>query len=302
MVALRVSVLFSLVAFSYAFPNIYDTLAADTNASTLVSAIDQAGLADTLKNKGPFTILAPINAAFSKIPKADLDALLADPSGALSNTLLYHVINGELFQWDFKSGEHVKSTNNHVIRIYTNGNGVYFNQAFVVKGEIQASNGVIYLIDEVLNAPEGTILQILGNPDYNISMFLSYVNKVHYDSMFNSTTSSTRYTVFAPTNEAFMSLPEAARLNIERSPTYLRYLVQYHIHSGTLHSTSLTKDGSVSTLHNGHYIGLTHDSGTGEPLLNHIAHVNIADIEAENGVVHVISHVLIPSTVANIVG
>jgi len=302
MAALQVSVLFYLVACSYAFPNVYDTLAAEPNASTLVNAINQAGLADTLKTKGPFTILAPTNAAFSKVPKADLDALMQDPTGALATTLQYHVINGELFKWDLRSGQHINSTNNHIIRIYANNQGYYFNQAFVVKGEIQASNGVIYLIDEVLSVPEGTVMQILGNPDYNISMFLDYVKKAHLDRYLGSTTSRARYTVFAPTNAAFMALPESARHSLERSTTYLRYLIQYHIHSGTIHSPSLAKDGSISTMHAGHYIGLTHDGSTGEPLLNNIAHVNIADIEGDNGVVHIISHVLIPSTVANIVG
>ncbi|XP_045206841.2 transforming growth factor-beta-induced protein ig-h3-like [Mercenaria mercenaria] len=301
MIGLKTVFLFvNALAFSAALSNIVDSLTAN-NATTLVNLIDQAGLTDTLKNKGPFTIFAPTNAAIGKVPAADLQALSGD-ANALQNVLLYHVVNGDIFSWDLRTGERLTSLNNHTIRVYSSGGKHYFNQALAVVEEIQASNGVIYLIDEVLNVPEGTIWDILNNPDYNLTEFANAAQHARLDSMFKQVSSTSRYTVFAPMNSAFQSLPTSLVNKILSSITYGRYIVDYHTHRGTLHASSLAKDGSVSTLHTGHVITISHDANTGEPLLNKLAHVVIQDIEAENGVVHVITHVLIPSSLAGIVG
>ncbi|KAL4229896.1 hypothetical protein ACF0H5_010287 [Mactra antiquata] len=299
MLAIKLTLLWvTIVAQTLAFPDLIEQLTAN-GATQLVSLIDAAGLTDTLKSTGPYTIFAPVDAAFSKIPAADLNALKNDLQ-ALKDTLLYHVVNGELFTFDLRSREHVASLNNHQIRIYNTNGHTYFNQALATKEEIQASNGVIYLIDEVLNTPEGTVWQILNNPDYNLTMFANTVKHAREDTRLNSTTSTIRYTVFAPTNEAFNNLPSTLLNRIQTS--YARYIADYHTHRGTIHASSLGKDGSVTTMFTGHLIHVTHDPDTQEPLLNKLGHIVIQDIEADNGVVHVISHVLIPSTLAGIIG
>ncbi|XP_052279561.1 periostin-like [Dreissena polymorpha] len=291
-----------LVARGLALQNLVETLKAN-NATTLVSLIDQAGLTNTLAlGDGPFTILAPTDAAFAKIPAADLQSVTGDVK-ALTNILLYHVSNGETFLWDLKTGRFLTSLNGHMVRVYsTAGHHLYFNNAEAIKTEIQATNGVIYLIDEVLDVPEGTILQILKNPAYNLTQFAQLVHAAREDAIFNTSGGSQRLTVFVPNNDAFGALSPDF---LHTASTYInaRNLADYHTHVGTMHASSLSgKDGHITTKYSGHQITLTHDQGSGEPLLNKLARFTLTDIEAEDGVVHVISHVLIPSSLAPIVG
>lgn len=127
--------------------DIVDTAVAAGSFKTLVAAIKAAGLVDTLKGPGPFTVFAPTDAAFAKIPKADLDALLKDKA-KLTAVLTYHVVAGKVMAKDVKAGP-VKTLQGKTIMISTT-NGVMVNDAKVVKTDIEASNGVIHVIDTVL--------------------------------------------------------------------------------------------------------------------------------------------------------
>ncbi len=127
--------------------DIVDTAVAAGSFKTLVTAIKAAGLVDTLKGPGPFTVFAPTDAAFAKIPKADLDALLKD-KGKLTAVLTYHVVAGKVMAKDVKAGS-VKTVQGKTIQISTT-NGVMVNDAKVIKTDIEASNGVIHVIDTVL--------------------------------------------------------------------------------------------------------------------------------------------------------
>ncbi len=127
--------------------DIVDVAAGNKDFSTLVTAVKAAGLVDTLKGKGPFTVFAPTNAAFAKIPKADLDALLADKA-KLTAVLTYHVVSGKVMAKDVKAGD-VPSVNGKMIKVTTD-KGVMVNDAHVTKTDISASNGVIHAIDTVI--------------------------------------------------------------------------------------------------------------------------------------------------------
>ncbi|KAK3100441.1 hypothetical protein FSP39_020008 [Pinctada imbricata] len=286
-----------IAAASAALPNLID-LAKQNNCSTLVSLIQQAGLTDVLSNQGPFTLLAPVDAAFAKLPADVVKGLTAD-TNALTGVLQYHVIKESIFTWDLQQGEVIPSLNDHSIRVYVGrtSNSIYFNQAKVIVSELQASNGVLYLIDEVLNVPEGTIDDIILNPDYDISGFMDFIKEARLTQTFNRT-SGQRYTMFVPSNEALANADQNLMSSIKNSYSRARYLVDYHVHAGTLHAKSLSKDARLSTLYRGHYISVSHDTSN-MTLLNNVAKINIADIEAEDGVVHIISHVLIPSTLAS---
>ncbi len=128
--------------------NIVDTAVAAGSFNTLVTAIQKAGLVDTLKGKGPFTVFAPTDAAFAKIPKAQLDALLADKA-MLAKVLTYHVVAGKVMAADVKAGS-VKSVEGEMLIITTDNGGVQVDKANVVKTDIVASNGVIHVIDSVM--------------------------------------------------------------------------------------------------------------------------------------------------------
>ena len=127
--------------------DIVDVAAKAGNFNTLVAAVKAADLVDTLKGTGPFTVFAPTDAAFAKIPKAKLDALLADKA-ALTKVLTYHVVSGKVMAADVKAGK-VKTVQGQELTITTQG-GVMVDNAKVVATDVAASNGVIHAIDTVL--------------------------------------------------------------------------------------------------------------------------------------------------------
>lgn len=134
-------------AFSVQAKDIVDTAVAAGNFSTLATALKAAGLVDTLKGKGPFTVFAPTDAAFAKVPKADLDALLKDKA-KLTAVLTYHVVPGKVMAADVKPGM-VKTVQGSSLTVSTSG-GVMVDQAKVTATDIVADNGVIHVIDSVI--------------------------------------------------------------------------------------------------------------------------------------------------------
>lgn len=127
--------------------DIVDTAVGAGTFNTLATALKAAGLVETLKGPGPFTVFAPTDEAFAKVPKADLDALLADKA-KLTAVLTYHVVSGKVMSKDVKPGK-VKTVQGSELTVTTNG-GVKVDGANVVKVDIEASNGVIHVIDSVV--------------------------------------------------------------------------------------------------------------------------------------------------------
>ena len=137
----------ALTAATVQAKDIVDTAVAAGDFKTLAVALEKAGLIDTLKGKGPFTVFAPTDAAFAKVPKKDLDALLADKS-KLASVLTYHVVPGTVMAKDVKAGK-VKTVQGSDLTLSTS-NGVKVDGANVVKTDIVADNGVIHVIDSVI--------------------------------------------------------------------------------------------------------------------------------------------------------
>ena len=135
------------LAFSAQAKDIVDTAVGAGSFKTLAAALGAAGLVDTLKGKGPFTVFAPTDEAFAKIPKADLDALLKDKA-KLTAVLTYHVVAGKVMAADVKAGA-VKTVHGSSLTVTTMG-GVKVDNANVVKTDIVADNGVIHVIDSVV--------------------------------------------------------------------------------------------------------------------------------------------------------
>lgn len=145
--ALIASILALGISLSVQAKDIVDTAVAAGSFKTLATALGAAGLVDTLKGKGPFTVFAPNDAAFAKIPKADLDALLKDKA-KLAAVLTYHVVPGKVMAADVKAGK-VKTVQGSELTI-TTSKGVMVDNAKVIKTDIVADNGVIHVIDTVL--------------------------------------------------------------------------------------------------------------------------------------------------------
>ncbi|MBL0421973.1 fasciclin domain-containing protein [Ramlibacter sp. AW1] len=137
----------AVAAFSAQAKDIVDTAVAAGDFKTLAAALQKAGLVDTLKGKGPFTVFAPTDAAFAKVPKAQLDALLNDKD-KLTAVLTYHVVPGTVMAKDVKAGK-VKTVQGSELTVSTSG-GVKVDNANVVKTDIKADNGVIHVIDSVV--------------------------------------------------------------------------------------------------------------------------------------------------------
>ena len=128
--------------------DIVDTAVAAGSFKTLAAALQAAGLVDTLKGKGPFTVFAPTDEAFAKIPKAALDALIADKA-KLTKVLTYHVVAGKVMAADVVKLKEAKTVEGQMVKIDASS-GVMVNNAKVVKADVEASNGVIHVIDTVL--------------------------------------------------------------------------------------------------------------------------------------------------------
>jgi len=139
--------LLSFAALTAHSKDIVDTAVGAGNFKTLATALTAAGLVDTLKGPGPFTVFAPTDAAFAKIPKAQLDALLADKT-KLTAVLTYHVVPGKVMAKDVKAGM-VKTVQGSDLTIATAG-GVMVDGAKVTSTDIVADNGVIHVIDSVV--------------------------------------------------------------------------------------------------------------------------------------------------------
>jgi len=134
--------------------DIVDTAAAAGNFQTLVTAVKAAGLVGTLKGTGPYTVFAPTDAAFAKLPKATLDALLADPQGELKQVLLYHVLPGKVMAADVKDGMEAKTVQGAPVKFSVKNGTVMINDATITTTDIETSNGVIHVIDTVLIPPK----------------------------------------------------------------------------------------------------------------------------------------------------
>lgn len=141
------SILTIATTFSVHAKDIVDTAVGAGNFKTLATALKAAGLIDTLKGTGPFTVFAPTDAAFAKIPKADLEALLKDKA-KLTAVLTYHVVAGKVMAADVKAGQ-VKTVQGSSLTVTTMG-GVKVNNANVTATDIVADNGVIHVIDTVV--------------------------------------------------------------------------------------------------------------------------------------------------------
>ena len=129
--------------------DIVDTAVAAGDFNTLVTAVEAAGLVETLKGEGPFTVFAPTDAAFAKVPTDTLNALLADKA-ALANVLTYHVVAGKVMAADVVKLTSAETVQGQAVSIEVKDGKVYVDGAQVVTTDIKASNGVIHVIDAVI--------------------------------------------------------------------------------------------------------------------------------------------------------
>ncbi len=247
--------------------------------STLVGALQAANLVDALSGEGPFTVFAPTNAAF--------DALDAIPQGdALTEVLLYHVASGRFTAEDLIQGQTVTTLQGEEVTIAVDGEGnVILNGTIKVAiADIEASNGVVHVIEGVLipPAPLQSIVEIAVNtPDLS-----TLVGALQAADLVDALSGEGPFTVFAPTNAAFDALDAIPQGDA------LTEVLLYHVASGRFTAEDLIQGQTVTTLQ-GEEVTIAVD-GEGNVILNGTIKVAIANVEASNGIVHVIEGVLIP--------
>jgi transforming growth factor-beta-induced protein len=263
-------------------PTVADLAVANSNFTTLVSALSGAGLVPALSDPaGTFTVFAPTNDAF-----ASLTAMPDD----LKPILLYHVLGSTVYANEVKTGysKTLSTYMTHPMDIYINTtSGVKINNsASVVLADVVGTNGVIHVIDKVLIPP--TVVGIAVNN----STFSTLVSAVVKAGLAETLSGSGPFTVFAPTNDAFSALFTALGVSGIDALTaeQLTPILLYHVVAGNNVSSGLAS-GSIPTLQGS---DITVNVGKGV-VLNGNTNVIVADVQGSNGVVHAIDKVLIPS-------
>ena len=279
--------------------DIVDTAVEAGSFGTLVAAVQAAGLVDTLKGEGPFTVFAPSEEAFAALPAGTLETLLADPSGDLTQILLYHVVPGKVMAADVSDGLEADTAQGGKVKFMVADGKVMINEANVVATDVVASNGVIHVIDKVILPPAaeeaaaevpvvGTIPEVAAAA----GGFDTLLAAVTAAGLGETLSGEGPFTVFAPTDAAFAALPAGTVETLLADPTGdLTQILLYHVVPGKVMAAAVS-DGLEADTAQGGKVKFT--IADGKVMING-ANIVATDIEASNGVIHVIDAVILPS-------
>lgn len=264
---------------------IVDIATSDDRFSTLVTALDAAGLVETLAGEGPFTVFAPTDDAFAALPEGTVEALLED-ADALTQVLTYHVVAGSVSAADVTSLSNATTLQGQPVVVSTS-DGVMINQAEVIQPDVMASNGVIHVVNSVLLPPSGDIVEVASNA----GSFNTLVTAVEAAGLVETLQGEGPFTVFAPTDEAFGKLPEGTVPALLEDPETLAQILTYHVVPGRVFSGDVVNIDAAGTVQ-GQSIGVSVMDGS--VMLNDTSTVTATDVLATNGVIHVIDTVIMP--------
>jgi uncharacterized surface protein with fasciclin (FAS1) repeats len=268
-------------------PNsIYDIVSNSPVHTTLKVAIDACALDGTLSGAGPLTLFAPTDAAFNLLPAGTVSALLADIP-ALTDILKHHVVGASVMSGMLSNNQIVTTLLGTDVTVTITGGNVYIDNAMVTVADIVADNGVVHVIDAVL-IPTSSIYDIVSNSANHTTL------KVAIDACaLNGVLSDPgSLTLFAPTDAAFNLLPAGTVTALLADIPQLTDILKHHVVGSSVMSGMLSNNQVVTTLL-GTDVTVTINS-MGVFIDN--AMVTVADIVADNGVVHVIDAVLLPTT------
>lgn len=269
--------------------DIVDIVVSTAGVSTLKTAVEAAGLVPALQGVGPFTVFAPRNEAFDALGADVIQALLdTDNADLLAEILTFHVVPGvAAFSSGLTDGQTVTTLQGEQLTIGVSGSTVTVNGATVVTADVEATNGVIHIIDAVL-VPEVDIVDVAVLNDF--PTLVELVRTAGLEATLRSDNGGAGFTVFAPTEAAFAALPAV--------PTgqALVDVLTYHVVSGTVGSGDLT-DGQVVTTVQGESftVNISGSSVTLTDQGGNTVDVVATDVPASNGVVHVIDGVILPN-------
>mgnify|MGYP002635105863 CR=1 FL=1 len=268
---------------------IVETALGSRSFSTLVTALKAADLVDALQAEGQFTVFAPTNEAFAKLPERQL-AMLLDPKnkGLLKSILTYHVVAGELKAERVLKSKNAITLNGQRIDITVTEGAVMVDGATVTSTDIDCSNGVIHVIDTVILPSTMDLIETA----VEAGSFKTLAAALKAAALVEALQGAGPFTVFAPTDEAFAALPEgtvASLLKPENSKK-LAAILTFHVVPGRIYSEAVAAGAEFTTLQ-----GQKLKSRSNESTVTiNGASIVAANIEATNGVIHVIDKVLLP--------
>ena len=273
---------------------VVDVIVNSEDHTLLEAAVGAAGLVDALSGEGPFTVFAPTDDAFTALTEAlevTVDELLEYP--LLAAVLQYHVVGAEAYSTDLSDGQEIETLLGENVTVTINADGVFINQAQVIVADIAADNGVVHVIDAVLlpEFPEPTtVVDIIVESEDHTLLEAAVIEAGLVDAL----SAEGPFTVFAPTDAAVVALTEALEITADEllALPNLADILLYHAVGAEAFAADLSDGQLIETLQGGNVtVSITADG-----VFINDAQVIVADLEADNGVVHVIDAVLLPPT------
>ena len=291
--------------------NIVENAVRAKNVTTVVAAVKAAGLVDTLSGAGPFTVFAPDNNAFKRLPRGTVDMLLRrENKDTLVSVLTYHVVAGAYRAADLKDGMMLTTVQGAKLTVKKLGRNVWINGKRISIRDVISSNGVTHVITGVLMPPKDSMTQsesagvmvggalMVPNLDIvanamNAKNVTTVVAAVQAAGLVDTLKSKGPFTVFAPTNDAFNKLPAGTVTTLLKpeNKAQLSSILTYHVVAGAYRSADL-KDGMMLTTVQGQTLMISVKDG--KVWINGSAMVQTANVISSNGVTHVIDTVLMP--------
>jgi len=274
--------------------NIVETAVAAGSFKTLAAALEAGDLVGALQGDGPFTVFAPTDATFAKLPEAQLASLLQpENKGLLQAILTYHVAAGKLEAKDVLGLTGAATLNGQRVAFSTTDAGVMVNGATVVTADIQCSNGVIHVIDSVILPNTMDIVETA----VEAGAFKTLATALKAASLIEALQGDGPFTVFAPTDEAFAKLPAGTVENLlkpENRET-LAAILKFHVIPGRVYADTVAGGHEFETLEGRKLTSKTVKTrNMPDQVMINGARVVKADIETSNGVIHVIDTVMLP--------
>ena len=258
---------------------------------TLAAALQAAGLVQTLQGKGPFTVFAPSDEAFAKLPAGTIETLLKpENKQTLIAVLTYHVIPGKVIASDVVKLNAAATVNGQRVEVKVNDGKVQINQAQVVATDIVCSNGVIHVIDQVI-LPSTDNIPATAEKARTFKTLLAAAKAA---GLVDVLSGDQPLTVFAPTDDAFSKLPSGTVENLLKSENKakLATILKFHVVPGRVFSNDVLSRRELKTVQGGVLIAAENN---GAATING-SRLIATDIDASNGVIHVIDTVLLPPT------
>ncbi|MCA8969021.1 MAG: fasciclin domain-containing protein [Planctomycetes bacterium] len=257
---------------------------------TLLAAAKAAGLAETLAMKGPFTVFAPSDDAFAKLPEGTVEALLADKE-KLANILLYHVVPGRLAASDVLTKTWLDTAEGAALYVNMREGKPSVDDARIVKTDVFAGNGVIHVVDSVI-LPRKSIVETA----VAAGGFETLVAAVKAAGLVDALSGKGPFTVFAPSDDAFAKLPEGKLEALLADPKMLAGILKYHVVPGRVLAKDVPLRGAdarpieVASLQ-GESLKILRTEGGVQV---NGASVVSKDIVTRNGIIHVLDSVVLP--------